>query len=53
MESAKCGERLGLVFLLVSPQLEEVLIDVPKLSVVDGNVPIRQIDLFLNPGVFF
>ena len=44
MESVKCGERLGLIFLLVPPQPEDMLIDMPVLSMTDGNVPIVQLE---------
>ena len=44
MDSAKCGERLGLIFLLVSPQPEPVLIGIPVLSMVDGSIPIAQLE---------
>ena len=38
MNSTKCGERLGLIFLLVSPQPDAILMDMPVLSMTDGNV---------------
>jgi len=44
MDSVKCGERLGLIFLLVSPQPEPVMIDMPLLSMTDGNIPIAQLE---------
>ena len=44
MESAKCGERLGLIFLLVSSQPKPVLIDMPVLPVNDENIPITQLE---------
>ena len=44
MESVKCGERLGLIFLLVPPQPEDVLIDMPVLSMTDGNIPIVHLE---------
>jgi len=44
MENVKCGERLGLIFLLVSTQPKPVLIDMPVLSMIDGNIPIVQIE---------
>src|SRR3954471_9824907 len=39
MDSVKHGERLGLILLLVSPQSMLVPIDMPVLSLVDGNIP--------------
>src|SRR5579859_2270324 len=44
MESVKCGERLGLIFLLVSPQPMPVLIDMPVLSMNDEHIPIVQLE---------
>ena len=44
MESIKYGERLGLIFLLVSPQPKPVLIDMPVLSMTNGHLPIGELE---------